>query len=177
MLDRLWMVVGMLLCSVSSANALPDGKYTYVVDPTVAAHEATVNAAINKTAKTFNFLFRGFVRSKLRGINPVYDHIIVDYTAPTLVLSSGDLSMSLTGVALKGFPHTTPKGIPVTVDQEIRDWTVRRRYDAGNGYQEVLYTFESEHKTLIVDVWVGSRHFSEPMQYRLYYTRQTATEE
>ena len=107
---RLCMVLGMLLCSVSSANALPDGKYTYVADPTVAAHETTVNAAINKTAKTFNFLFRGFIRSKLRGINPVYDHIVVDYTAPTLVLSSGALSMSLTGVDLKGYPHTTPKG-------------------------------------------------------------------
>ena len=171
----IWL--GILLCSASSAMALPEGKRTYVADPTVDAHKTTVADAIDRTAKTFNFLFRGFVRSKLRSINPVYDHIVMEYTEPTLTLSSGNLAMSLTGVNLIGHPHTTPKGIQVTVDQEIKEWTVRRKYNANNGYQEVLYTLDSELQTLTVEVSVGSRHFSTPMMYQLKYRLGPSTAE
>ena len=165
------MMIAALACLLNGlpAMAFPEGKRTYVAEPNLDAHQQTVKQAIDETARTFNFLFRGLVRSKLRQINPVYDHIVVEYSDPTLTLSSGDLAMTLTGKAVAGHPHTTPKGLSVTVDQTIDEWTVRRRYNAPNGYQEVLYTVDASLKTLRLDIEVGSRHFSAPMRFELMY--------
>ena len=134
------------------------------------AHLKTVEDAIERAAKQFNFLVRGLARSRLKETNPVYGLIALDYRSPPVLrMSSGKATLELSGTHLEAFPFLTPNGESVTVDQTIEESRIHRVFHTKTGQRAVTYELDESQTHLKLSVSVSSQYMKEDLTYELLY--------
>lgn len=168
MYPQILMTCILLWCP--SAFAFPNISAEFEAVGGIQAHQKKVNAAIEKSAKQFNFLVRGLARNRLKETNPVYGTIHVDYQQPPILrMASEEASLALSGVHLEAHPFTTPKGESVTVDQAIGPSHIQRTFYTKTGRRSVTYVLNESHTELKLTVSVSSEYMDTDLTYELVY--------
>jgi hypothetical protein len=133
---------------------------------------AALDAAIDRAAQEFNFLFRPIVRSKLHDTNSIA-HVVTFQWAP------GSMRVTFTDPArdYRAPDDGTPVHDPKSKDASTR---ISHRFERGNfieqftadeGAQRNVFTLTSDAQKLTMNVLVTSPKLKNPIQYNLTYHR------
>ena len=165
---RLFVAVIVLLWPTMGWS-FPQGQWNYVAEGGYDGHKKIIDAEIEKVAKTYNFLVRGIVRSRLKPSNPIFPSMSMAYDGTTLSTSSDNKTLSLTGKNGERTPWVTPEGRAIEIEQTIKEDVAVRIYYNEDGHRVVTYIMGPEQKTLTLDISIHSSQLQNPIRYRLRY--------
>ena len=148
------------------------GVFSYAGD---AEERAALEAAIERAAAEFNFLFRPLVRSRLRDTNSIARVVTLQWSPG----SPGSMRVTFTDPArdYRAPDDGTPVHDPASHDATTR---ISHRFERGNfiesftageGAQRNVFTLTSDGQAMTMNVLVTSPKLKVPVQYNLTYHR------
>jgi hypothetical protein len=164
------IVAGLALCA--AAPTVVDAQVdrfrgTYVLD---RAASDDVNAAIDQAVRGMNFVTRPVARGRLRKTNDAYPWIRVATDGNvTIEFASRNPTVSRPdGTAVR---WRRDDGEEFDVSTRVVEGRLVQRFVAEDGRRTNTYVLSNDGRTLTMNVLIESPRLSDPLTYRLVYTR------
>jgi hypothetical protein len=140
---------------------------TYVLD---RAASDDVNAAIDRAVRGMNFVTRPVARGRLRKTNDAYPwirvqtdgNVTIEFAGRTPTVSRPD------GTVVR---WRRDDGEEFDVSTRMVQGRLEQRFVAEDGRRTNTYALSNDGRTLTMNVVIESPRLSEPLTYRLVYTR------
>ncbi|MEE9386057.1 MAG: hypothetical protein V3V08_21815 [Nannocystaceae bacterium] len=143
------------------------GRYRFVGG---AKQRNQVTAAIDRSAASVSFLFRGIARSKLSDASEVPDPVEIRVRDGELTIRRGlQIMRGSVGRATQGY--NAREGEQVTVSYRRTGNRLIEVADSKRGERRTVYVLDQAKGTLQLRISLTSPHMEIPLRYTLSYRR------